>query len=357
MSRKRRRKNLTKIRLRNSTRVSLVISFLVCFAFSSAAFYKSIFDNNTTKIEEDIYTYTNEYNANYNVNIKNNSFIPDKSLPSGQNYISELIDSIDMDIKYTYTASKPSELKYNYKIDAIIGGSYDQNGEDYNIWNKTYNLKTSEELKAKNNIEINEVLNIDYKNYHKEVKDFKQALGISLDAHLYIKLTVNTSTVINHQEVKNEYISNFSITLGEKIALVEGENTDKKIGSFKNENTIEEKNINVVKVVFSLALMIVSIYIIYFVRVKTKKYNPIRNEFKLELNRILKSCQDRIVIVKNQSETSDEEIIDVKDFGELIKLSEELFKPILCWISEDLNNEEAYFSIISNKIRYRYILK
>ena len=44
-------------------------------------------------------------------------------------------------------------------------------------------------------------------------------------------------------------------------------------------------------------------------------------------------------------------------FGELIKLSEELYKPILCWISEDLNNQQAWFSVISNKIRYRFILK
>ena len=103
--------------------------------------------------------------------------------------------------------------------------------------------------------------------------------------------------------------------------------------------------------------MLFSIYVIYYVRFRTKKFNTIRNEYKLELNRILKSCQDRIVIVKNQLDNDSETVIEVNDFGELIKLSEELYKPILCWISDDLENEQAWFSVISNKVKYRFILK
>lgn len=93
----------------------------------------------------------------------------------------------------------------------------------------------------------------------------------------------------------------------------------------------------------------------YYIRFKTYTGYNIRNEFKFELNRILKSCQDRIVVVKSKLELEQENTIDVKDFGELIKLSEELFKPILYWISDE--GEEAYFSVISNKINYRFILR
>ena len=182
-------------------------------------------------------------------------------------------------------------------------------------------------------------------------------MGMTIDAYLYIKLTVNTTATINNQEVENQYISNFSITVGDKVAVVDGKNEDTKIDSIKQHNTIEETTIDTAKLIFSLITMIICLYIIYFVRFKTKKFNALRNEFKLELNRILKSCQDRIVIVKSNAGSEEESIIDVNDFGELIKLSEELFKPILCWISDDINNEEAWFSVISNKIRYRFILK
>lgn len=354
---KKNKRNLKKLKLRNSTRVFLVALSLIIFAISSANFLKSLSKKDITNTEEKIYTYKNEYKSDYTVNIKNNQFITDSTLPSGQTYVSDLVNSLDMNINYTYTASEKTNMKYNYKIDAVIAGSYTDNGQSYVVLNKTYNLKTSDEIETNGDIKIDENININYDKYHQEVKNFKQSMGMALDSYLYIKLTVNTATTVNHQEVKNEYVSNFSVTIGNKIAKIDSTSPDTKLGSLKQENTVKTSSLDITKLVISLVIMLISLYTIYYIAFKTKKYNTIRNEFKLELNRILKSCQDRIVIVKNKIETDDETIIDVNDFGELIKLSEELYKPILCWISDDLNNQQAWFSVISNKIRYRFILK
>lgn len=175
---------------------------------------------------------------------------------------------------------------------------------------------------------------------------------MSVNANLYVRLIVNTRTFINNEEVINQYVSNFSISLGDKLAIVNGKNNDIQIGSTKYASTTENVNINIGKLIISLIG-----YTMYFIQFKTKKLNTIKNEFKLELNRILKSCQDRIVIVKNKVDADEENIIEVNDFGELIKLSEELYKPILCWISDDINDEQAWFSVLSNKVGYRFILK
>lgn len=352
------KKNLKKIKIKNSTRVTLVVCSLCIFAFSSAKFLNCLFDNDVTKVEESLYTYKNIYKGNYKVNIKDNSFITDESLPAGQVYVSDLIDSLSMDLSYEYVASDSASVDYNYKIDAVIGAKYSSNGTEYSIWNKTYNLLTSDSLKSNGDIKINEDIDINYQKYNQEVKSFKQTLGMNVDAYLYIRLTVDTNTELNNQKVDNEYVSNFSITLGDKIAVVDGKNEDTKTGSVKQENAVTENNVNIFKTMTFFIIMIISLYIIYYISCKTKKFNPIKNEFKFELNRILKSCQDRIVIVKNQFESgSSETVIDVNDFGELIKLSEELYKPILCWISDTVDNQEAWFSIISNKVKYRYILK
>lgn len=355
--RSKRNRNLKKLKLRNSTRVSLVMFSFLVFAISSTNFIKSLSINDSTKTEEDVYTYKNEYNIDYDVNIIGNSFVEEKTLPSGQSYVSDLVKSFDMNIKYKYSGSKDLDINYNYKIDAIIGASYTENGKQYSIWNKTYNLVKKDDLHSNGDVNLDENVVVDYQKYHQEVKNFKQSFGMTLDSYLYIKLTVDTETTINHQEVKNQYVSDFSVTLGDKVAIVNGKDSDTKANSIKHESTINKTTVNMPKLIFSVITMAICVYIIYYIRFKTKKYNTVRNEFKLELNRILKSCQDRIVIVKNNNISEEENIIDVNDFGELIKLSEELYKPILCWISEDLNKEEACFSIISGKIRYKFVLK
>ena len=356
--RRKRREKCNRINLRNSTRAFLVLLSIILLAFSSANFYNALFSKEFTTIQNDIYTYNNNFKSDYSINVKENPFIEQSTLPSGETYVSDLINSIDMNIHYDYSDSQTLPIFYSYKIDAIIDAKYSDDGNQYSIWNKTYNLKSFEQTETNSNeLTIDENLNIDYAKYHQEVQNFKQSLGMNVNTFLYIKLTVNTLATLDDKNIENEYTSNFSITLGDKIAIVDSKDNETKSDSVKQEHTNLIDNTNVSKVFISALTMFVSIYMIYFISCKTKKLHSIKNNFKLELNRIIKSCQDRIVIVENQVKTDAETTITVKDFGELIKLSEELYKPILCWISDNFDKNEAHFSVISNKVKYLFILK
>ena len=284
---KKNKRNLKKLKLRNSTRVFLVVLSLIIFAISSANFLKSLSKKDIKNTEEKIYTYKNEYKSDYTVNIKNNQFITDSTLPSGQTYVSDLVNSLDMNINYTYTASEKTSMKYNYKIDAVIAGSYTDNGQSYVVLNKTYNLKTSDEIETNGDIKIDENININYDKYHQEVKNFKQSMGMALDSYLYIKLTVNTATTVNHQEVKNEYVSNFSVTIGNKIAKIDSTSPDTKLGSLKQENTVKTSSLDITKLVISLVIILISLYTIYYIAFKTKKYNTKGKMMKLNYKKTI----------------------------------------------------------------------
>ena len=344
----------SRIKLQKSTRAIIIVIALVVFAFSSAKVLSAMFGNEELKLEKEVYNYTNSYNLKYDVNIKNNDFIEESVLPMNQTYVSDLVKSLDMEMKYQYLASEESDIRYDYKIDAVIVASHSDDGTPYEVWNKTYNLKEVKDKTAMKNIYIDEDINVDYAKYHEEVKAFKQEMGMALDAKLYIRLTVNTKTKIGEENVENQYASNFSISLGEKISKVDGKTEDMDQKFVTAETIVKTKKSGTI--VWNVILLMISMYAIYYVRNKTYIAYNIRNDFKLELNRILKSCQDRIVVVKNKVEIEGNDIIDVKSFVELIKLSEELFKPILYW-SPDEEENEAQFYVISNKIAYRYILK
>ena len=90
------------------------------------------------------------------------------------------------------------------------------------------------------------------------------------------------------------------------------------------------------------------------ISVNTTNLNTVRNNYKLELNRILKSCEDKVVKLSKNVELKGKEVIEVNDFGELIKLSEELYKPILYWNSN--LKEESDFFVITNNVIYKFVL-
>ena len=231
----RNKKSVTKIRLRNSTRAFFVILALVLLIVSIKNIYTNSFEKKEIKTEKKVYDYSNKYNLDYVVNIKPNNFILEENLPKDKTYISELIKTLSMKIDYKYDSSKNTKVKYDYKIDAILCATYTDNGENYEILNKVYNLKDVEGQEGVQNIYINENIDIDYQKYHKEIKQFEQSMGMSVDAHLYIKLIVNTSTKIDEQDVNNTYTSDFSITVGDKIAKVDGKNFD------NNEQYVTDK--------------------------------------------------------------------------------------------------------------------
>ena len=87
----------------------------------------------------------------------------------------------------------------------------------------------------------------------------------------------------------------------------------------------------------------------------TVAINKIKNNYRKELNRMLRLCQDKLVKIKDKVDIKQENVVDVKDFGEIIKVSEELFKPILYWESKE--STEAWFSVMSNEITYRFIFR
>ena len=72
--------------------------------------------------------------------IKDNKFVEEDTLPMGQTYVTDLLDSMDINIDYQYDASRYTEVQYTYDVTATICGNYSLNGEDYNVWNKKYTL-------------------------------------------------------------------------------------------------------------------------------------------------------------------------------------------------------------------------
>lgn len=346
-----------KIKIRKSIRYFYLASAILILVCSCTYLLKTLLaaENINTKTKE-IYSYANKFNYTYKVNLIDNPYIDEETLQNKENiYVTDLIKSIDLDLNYEYNANKQSEIKYEYIIKGYIEATYTKDGEEQKIWEKEYVLLDSQsKTEESNNIRIEENLNLNLKEQNNLVKKFEQEMGMNVEAKYIVKLEVKTATNIEGQDVKATYISTINTDLAEKTTKISGEN-NKEDKKYISKQVTEQVQFNMVPIIISILLDIIAIAIIRYVCKKTSPMNRIRNEYRQELNRILRLCQDKIVQVSTQIDIKNERIIDVKDFGEIIKVSEELFKPILYWCAKD--KDEAWFCVVSNHITYRYILK
>ena len=344
----------TKLKVRKSIRMLCILLSVATIIICSTIIYKETTEKSSV-VKKEVLEYRNNFKTDYKVNLKENSFIEAESLPMGKVYVTELIDSIDMNLKYLYEATEDANIKYNYSIVGVIQAQYSIDGVSHTVWEKEYELKPLVENNTTGkNIEINESINIDLEKYNEEISKFEQKFGMGVKATFSIQLRVDMSSQIDKAQLHNDYCTNIELDLAEKTTQIRGTLNETENKIIKQEYTVDS-SINVIIIVINVGIIILAVIVLKKVILDTRNSNIVRNTYRLELNRILKSCGDKIVKLSQRLDLDKKEIIEVKDFGELIKLSEELFKPILYWNS--MGKEEAEFFIITNNVIYRYKLK
>ena len=344
-----------KNKMRKSTKYVTIIVAIIVLIFSFINFIKNIQKENMKTSTKEIYKYTNKFNYDYKINLISNQYmtneeIKDKNLA----YVTDLIDNIKLNLNYDYTASKNSEIKCNYSIVGLMQAVYTKNGEEQKIWEKEETLLPEKSLNsASDNIQIAENLKLDLKDKNELINNFKQQLGMSIDAKYTVKLKIKITTEVEGKEVVDELSPFINIDLAEKTTKLTGENNIENSEYISKEYKVAKKSSGI-QIFIDVILIAVAIIALRKVS-KFKVANVIRNEYKYELNRILRICQDKIVEVNTKPNDEEIEVVYVKDFGEIFKVSEELFKPILYYNAKE--NEEAWFSVMSGKTSYRFVLK
>ncbi len=348
-------KTREKFKIRKSTKYVIMTVSIILLLLSLSNFVIELQRENMATATKQVYQYTNKYNFDYKINLISNKYITDKEIEDKNlAYVTDLIDNIKLDLNYEYLADKESELKYTYSIIGKMQAYYMKNGEEQKIWEKEETLKEEKKFDiVADKININENLILDLKDKNELINSFKQQLGMTIDAKYTVALKINTFTNIEEKEINNDVQPIININLAEKTTKITGDNNLNNTEYISKQYNVSEKS-NLIKNIFNLVIMIIGIAMIRY-SLKAKVANTIRNEYKYELNRILRICQDKIVKVNTKPNDEDIEVVIVKDFGEILKVSEELFKPILYF--SELDIEKSYFSVMSGKTCYRYILE
>ena len=345
----------TKLRIRKSLRTFYILLAVAVIIICSVLIYGKIVERNKV-VKQEILSYENKLDTNYTVNVKENPYILEKNLPMGKVYVTDLIDSIDMNLNYSYKATEDANIKYKYKIVGVLGAYYTSNGVEQRVWEKEYELKqmSEEVLTTGKEIKINELVNVKLDSYNKEIASFEKEFGMPLKSNLLIQMEVFMDSKVDDIKFDNNYFTNIQIGLGGKTTQVQGDLQEVEKDIIKQEYTRIETG-DIVAIIIYIGIIAISALCLRFVIFNTKSINVLKNSYKAELNRILKSCDEKIVKLSKKLDVEGKEIIEVKDFGELIKLSEELYKPVLYW--EVSEKELAEFFVITSNIIYRFKLE
>lgn len=194
-----------------------------------------------------------------------------------------------------------------------------------------------------NKIDISEKIDIDYQKYNGEVEKFKEQFNLPITAYLIINFNVQAG-IQNQEKTSTSKVTIYLNQPAYEIKVKDSEN---------QENTIietQDNNINYALLWFGCTLFIISVgYLVYLIwkyqLTETKKV-------QVQVSRILRKYREIIVELEYKPDFEIKNVVDVKEFEELIDVEEDVRVPILFF--ED--GGQFVFLIIGENVVYRKIL-
>ena len=199
--------------------------------------------------------------------------------------------------------------------------------EKSQLWTKKYNLiDTVKKETTNNSFQIDENIKIDYPKYN-EVVDHK---SVGDKQNIKLKIPLNQQAF----KISKDYNKNV-------------EKEIKKLTDKDLEIEMKKEICGTILIVVAISLFIVLYKDIFDIAKK--------NYYNTTLDKLLKDYGDVIVELNSEINKDGLQVVEVKNFNEMLDLEEELKIPIMFYEIEE--DELGEFTINHNNIIYRYILK
>ena len=346
-------KDLNKNRTKNVLR-NICISTILLFIGIILIFKSFKVEQGTKNV---LYSYNINRNVNYTVQLNENEFFQNQSLEMNKTYISSLVDKINMDFTYTLAGNKKAKTKYTYQVVAVTDVKYASTSSDNQdtIWSKQYVLVEPKEVEVNgSNFNISENFDVDFATYNEEVKKFKEQLRMPVKANLQIKLVVRSNMEVAGIEkpVIESSIMNLDMDLAQDVFSVEKQFDNSETKEIF-ETTETNKKINKPLIVIGTVLIVAAILIMLDAIRKSIKFSK-KSDYAIALNRILKNYGDIVAEIVSPVEIDNLNVIEVKNFDQLLDIEEEVRMPILFY--ETIPEEQGEFIIVCDSMAYRYVI-
>ncbi|HCX61398.1 MAG TPA: hypothetical protein DHU59_03060, partial [Clostridiales bacterium] len=258
-------------------------------------------------------------------------------------YITEFVDYIDADLKYEFTGERDAEIKGNYDITAKVKGYIGDGEKITNIWEKDFPIKQVKEFNNKDGkVSINEKINLNIDEYNLFVKDITETSKINCQTSLTLSMNINLEGTTDRGNIEEIMSPSITIPLDVPMFEITGNNIDKPGAIEETVNELLPVNKSqVISYAVILSVFVIALIILIFFTAAS----PVKDSLEKALGKIFKKHGERLVALGSDIDIRD--AIVVKSIEDLIKISDEIGKPILYKYSENYKEINKFY--VSNE--------
>jgi hypothetical protein len=342
-----------RIRMKKNIRLLVIGLIGLLILFSTASAYSAYQKQETTTETIPVLSYSQNGRFDYGAYLKPNTIYPDTEyLRPGQGiYFKNIIENITSSFTYTFTIDKNAEITGSYRLNTEIQTS---------LWTKSYPGDTENSTgtfkrdgrRAEFTIEPFEI-DLDY--YESIITKIEGETGVTVGSpKLVIKCTVSISAKTEEKTITKTFTPTLSLSLKTKQIEITAPQTNQQSFVETEQQTnyhpevVNQRNQWTNTAYILLGLLVVS-------AVFTQNVGEKLSKTEKTIKKINKKYGEWIVELDKKPETIiDSDVVHMKTMEGLIKISEELTKPVLHYVSKD---DSHFYYVLDESIQYQYTLK
>ncbi len=292
--------------------------------------------------------YVHSGTYDHEVYLKNNSLYGNNTV-FGQEvgtYFKKIIDHIDASYEYRFRIYQTATIQGTYVLTAQV---------QTNIWSKNFTIIPETEFSSNTNqarFTIDFPINTTkYEEYISQVTD---EIGVSAqNPMLIIKCSVDLSADTTNGAISESFSAPLQVSLKEDIVNIVGNLVTSESVTTETMIEVEQPEVIIQRTNWAIETIILVAAIVIFAGVTTTKVEPQTTTDKM-LKKIKKKYGEWIVETDKLTPPKDAKIISVNSLDDLVKLSEELGKPVI-HSTPTLDGEHTFY-VFDEAMIYQHVL-
>lgn len=300
--------------------------------------------NNIELKEEQIsvFSYHNKSDVSYKVFLKPNLLFDEESLGEDQIYFTEFIDYISTDFNYEYNGERAADIAGDYEVIAVVEGYTGDGEKSTTVWKKKFDI-----LEKKNfNIEGNEILlaeNVTLRigQYNDFAQEVIESSKVNVSTKLSLLMNINLMVTTDKGIIEEKLSPAIVIPLEQAQFKIQKDQVQEKYGNIEDTIYVQE-TMNKSKIILYCLILGILIIGLIFIMFYTRNAPP-KSEMEKVLSKIFKNHGNRLVTIIDEMENIPGISYKVKSFDDLIRISDEIERPIMYQYSETDNKITRFF--------------
>ncbi|MDX9871270.1 MAG: DUF5305 family protein [Clostridia bacterium] len=345
---------MKKLSIPSKLRTVLIIIFILLLGVVSTLVYRSWKYPGTVTETVSLYSYSQKANVDYQAAYRDNMLTGAINLEAGQTYITEYLNDIKTSFHYEFTGERPAQYTGSWSVRAALSGWKVEQEKVVTIWKKEYPLVPETPFDGMDaSFELNLDLPLDLKPYADFVKAFVEETKISSEVSLIVSWQVAANVLTEKGVIEETAAPTLVIPIGASYFTIAGQ------PKIEKESALEEKVTSVLPVNMTLiyagctglGLLLIALVLLIFFTNGVRLTDPV----EIRMKAIRKKHGERLVSLGSETVPGGNAMYPVKTLEDLIKIADELSKPVL-YTDAELGKPPVFYVLDEPKI-YLYKLR